>query len=255
MSAGLIAAWALMLRDLRRFVRQPSRIVAAIATPALIWVFLASGLARAIESDSDAGYGLYLLPGMATLTVMFSSIFVAISLIEDRHEGFLQGVLTSPTPRWAIVVAKTVAGGIVATAQGAVLVASAPLLGSDAGPLGYTEAIAALGAIAIAIGSIGIAAAWWVDSTQGFHGIMNTVLMPMWLLSGALFPLESSAGWLRWAMLANPLTWATSALRSALHSDSLPPAGPEWLVWGITLATATIGLALAWSAIGAKSTS
>jgi ABC-2 type transport system permease protein len=249
MTAGFSAARALTHRELRRFVRQPSRIVAAIATPALIWVFLASGLARAIDSDGP-GYTLYLLPGMATLTVMFSSIFTSISLIEDRHAGFLQGVLTSPAPRWTIVAAKAMGGGIIATIQGALLLFAAPLLGSHAGPLDYLLAIAALACIGVSISALGVAAAWWVDSSQGFHGIMNTVLMPMWLLSGALFPLATAAGWLRIAMLVNPLTWATIALRTGIGSEA---AGASTsLAWAITPAMPIVGMALAMWVIRAK---
>lgn len=249
MSAGLTAAWALTGREFRRFLRQPMRIIAAIVTPAIIWVFLASGLARAI--DGEGSFTLYLLPGMATLTVVFGSIFTAISLIEDRHEGFLQGVLVSPTPRWSIVLAKAVGGGLISTAQGAVLLIGAPLLGATPGPVGIVLALAALAAIGICIGAIGVAGAWWVDSSQGFHAIMNTVLMPMWLLSGAVFPLATSAGWLRWAMLANPLTWASGALRDAMGIEGQLP-GPMWLTWLITLLMPIVGVALALRVIAPK---
>lgn len=245
MIASTAATWALGARELRRFTRQPSRIVAAVATPALVWLFLASGLARAVQG-TDAGYGLYLLPGMATLTVLFASIFTAISLIEDRHQGFLQGVLVSPAPRGAIVLAKCIGGGLPAAAQGALLLASAPLLGSQAGPGGYVLALGVLLAISVAIGGLGIAAAWWVDSSQGFHGIMNTVLMPMWLLSGSVFPLSTSAGWLRTVMLVNPLTWATAGLREAIGGGQSPMPGPDWVIWAVTILSPLVAVALAW---------
>lgn len=250
MTPARAATIALTRRELVRFLRQPTRIAASILTPLIIWLFLAAGLARAIDADSN--FALFLLPGMATLTVVFGSIFTAISLIEDRHEGFLQGVLASPAPRSSIVIAKAVGGGLVATAQAAVLLAGAPFLGATPGPIGILLALGALLSIGIAIGAIGVAGAWWVDSTQGFHAIMNTVLMPMWLLSGAVFPLATSAGWLRVAMLANPLTWATGALREAIGIDAALP-GPAWVAWAVTLAMPIAGLALAMRVIGAKS--
>jgi len=141
---------------------------------------------------------------------------------------------------------------LLATAQGGVLLLGAPLLGASPGPVGWLAAIVALASIGIAIGAIGVAGAWWVDSTQGFHGIMNLVLMPMWLLSGALFPLDTSAGWLRSAMLANPLTWASGALRASLGVEASLP-GPAWVAWTITLLMPVGGVGLALGVIGAKS--
>jgi len=244
MSTGLPAFLAMLTREWTRFVRQPSRVVSSILTPLMMWVLVSSGLSGAMSmmgttpsgdgapAGPTAGYAAYSLPGMATLTVVFSAIFGAISLIEDRHSGFLQGVLVSPAPAWSWVGAKLIGGSLLATAQASVLL---PLVVAHGTPLtfaGLLAAVAGMFLIATAVGGVALALAWRVDSVQGFHGVMNMILMPMWLLSGGLFPISTSAGWLRWLMLANPLTWGTDVVRCGLGATSSVPGGVgvAWLV-------------------------
>jgi ABC-2 type transport system permease protein len=241
---------ALTRRELLRFLRQPSRVLAAIGTPLLIWVFFASGFAQSFRAESDAGYGLFLIPGMASLTVVFSSIFAAISLIEDRHEGFLQSVLVSPAPRWAGVGAKIAGGAMIAAAQGFLLLLLAPILGAGIGPLQLAAAGAALALISIGISGLGLAAAWWIDSTQGFHGVMNLVLMPMWLLSGSLFPISGAAPWLQTVMMLNPLYWPTAAVREALAGGQAGEPFGLPLIWGLSIVMAASGFIMAWLTVG-----
>lgn len=245
---------ALTRREFLRFVRQPSRIVAAIGTPAFVWVLLGSGFAGSVASpEGHSSYAAFLLPGMASLTVLFSSIFAAISLIEDRHAGFLQSVLASPAPDWAIVGSKVLGGSGIATAQGALLLLAGPLVGLEWTLTGYLLGVAALLAISVGITGLGLAAAWRVDSAEGFHGVMNLVLMPMWLLSGAFFPVSGAAGWLGAVMLANPLTWPTAALRgSPAGGQGSALVGGGAVVWTATILFAAGGFALAWATIGRR---
>lgn len=249
---GLPAFLSLTRRELVRFIRQPSRVVAALGTPLLVWVFFGSGYAGSFARPGGGGasYSGYLLPGMVSLSVLFSSIFAAISLIEDRHEGFLQSVLVSPAPRWAVIGAKVAGGTILAAGQGAILLLLAPVLGLGGGVIGLVLALLALVAISVAINGLGLAAAWRIDSTQGFHGVMNLVLMPMWLLSGALFPAAGASVWLRAVMYLNPLYWPTAGLRAAL-SPQLPHEPLGWAgIWGLTLLVAAAGFVLAWLTVG-----
>lgn len=227
--SGIPALRALTRRELIRFVRQPSRIIASLGTPALLWAFLAGGFADSFAPPAGAGgadqmggasYAAYLLPGMAAAAALFSAIFGAMSLIEDRKAGFLQAALVSPAPAWSTELAKTIGGTIVATAQAALVIAAAPAVGLAPGPLGFILALLAAGLIAGAVVSVGLAAAWWVNSSEGFHGVMNLVLMPLWLLSGAFFPIEGASGWLKSIMLINPLRWPTDAMRAALSGES-----------------------------------
>jgi ABC-2 type transport system permease protein len=118
--------------------------------------------------------------------------------------------------------------------------------------MGVIGAVAALGCISIALIGLGLAMAWIVDSSQGFHGVMNALLMPMWLLSGAVFPVEEAAGWLRFVALANPLTWCHAAMRSSLGmSESFSPE----IAWGVSLAFAIGGAMMGiWTISGSRRT-
>jgi ABC-2 type transport system permease protein len=247
---GLPAFLWLTRRELVRFARQPSRIVAAIGTPLLLWLFFGAGFAGSFAQNDGGSYAGYLLPGMASLTVMFSSIFAAMSLIEDRRAGFLQSVLASPAPRWAIVGAKVAGGSIIAAAQGAVLLALAPVLGVPTTAGGFVLAVAALFIISVAINGLGLAAAWRIDSTQGFHGVMNLVLMPMWLLSGALFPLLGAAVWMQVLILINPLYWPTAALRHSLMPTHTNEPVSVQAMWFVAILVGIAGFTLAWTTVG-----
>jgi len=216
---ALTAAIALFRRELIRFLREPSRVAASIGTPVLLWIFVASGLSGSMLPVSDstaAGYGAYLLPGMVTMVILFSTIFASISLIQDRQAGFLQSVLVSPAPTWTIVASKVLGGALIATTQAAIMLASAPIIGLHPGVLGFSLAL--LGAIltAIALVGMGLALAWRINSNAGFHGVMNSLLMPMWLLSGALFPVEGASPWLAWLVTLNPLHWCTICIARSL---------------------------------------
>lgn len=245
--SGTGAMNALAYRELVRQVRQPSRIVASVTTPLMLWVFIVGGFSDAIGDVADGGASLtaYTIPGMASLTVMFASIFAAISLIQDRQDGMLRVALVSPAPRWSIALSKIGSGSLIAMVQALIILFALPFLGVSITPVGLVGAVLALLCISSALIGIGLAMAWIVDSTQGFHGVMNALLMPMWLLSGSVFPVEEAAGWMRMIALANPLTWAHAAMRWSLGmSDAFNPV----LAWSICVAFAIFGAGLGvWS--------
>lgn len=219
MSVAASAITSLTARELLRVVRQPVRIAAALLTALLFWLFLAAGLADAVTlpgAPEGVSYGSFLVPGMATLVVTFSSIFSAISLIEDRAAGLLQAALISPAPRWSVLGAKALGATLVAAAQGAVVLSASLVLPSPPGAYALLLAILALTLTAAAVSCLSLAFAWWIDSTAGFHSVMNLVLMPMWLLSGAIFPAAGAHPALALAMRLDPLAWSTGAIRAAL---------------------------------------
>ncbi len=223
MSTGVSTISALTNRELLRFIRQPSRIVAAIGTPMIIWVVLAGGFAGSFAAGTSGGsYGAFLVPGMSAMTVVFASIFAAMSLIEDRNEGFLQTVLVSPAPSAAMVLGKALPASVLACAQGMLIVLASPLAGLSPGAMGLLMALGALMLMSLGVVGLGLGAAWRVNSTSGFHGVMNLVLMPMLLLSGAFFPIDTAAGPMRTIMRINPLSWPVGCVRSALDGASAP---------------------------------
>ncbi|MDX1996695.1 MAG: ABC transporter permease [Thermoanaerobaculia bacterium] len=211
-----LPAATLAWREVVRFLRQPSRIAGAVVSPLLFWVLIGSGLAPSFQAPQAPGVGYleYFYPGTLALVILFAAIFSTISVIEDRHTGFLQGVLVAPVPRAAIVAGKVLGGTTLAMLQGALFLPLAPLAGFSLAPSRLAAVLGALGLLALFLTTLGFVGAWVVDSVQGFHAVMNLVLVPLWLLSGAFFPVPA-AGWLAPVMAANPLTYGVAALRHA----------------------------------------
>ncbi|MCB9837973.1 MAG: ABC transporter permease [Phycisphaeraceae bacterium] len=249
-SPGVATFVSLTRRELLRFRRQPSRIAASIGAPAIMGVFFAGGFAQSFAPPAKDGiptdYGAFVLPGIVTLVAVFSSIFAAISLIEDRREGFLQAALVSPAPRVSIVAAKAVGGSLIAALQCAIVLIAAPFVAGWPGVVPLLLALLAATLAAIAITSMGLALAWWVNSSEGFHGVMNVILMPMWLLSGAFFPAHGASTWMNALMAINPLRWTTDAIRAGITPNAPTPL----LAWVIAVAFALLMLAFAGGIVG-----
>jgi ABC-2 type transport system permease protein len=224
----ILPVWSLALRELVRFFRQRTRVIGALGQPVLFWVLFGAGLHGSFKPPSwappEMTYQEYFFPGVAVLIVLFTAIFSTISIIEDRREGFLQGVLVAPISRLAIVLGKLCGGAALAVVQAGLFLALAPWLGLAIAPLAALEVLAFLTLLAFALTALGFLIAWPLDSTQGFHAIMSVFLLPMWLLSGAFFPAGDS-GWLSLVIRANPLTYGVAGLRRLLYSgETLPVA-------------------------------
>lgn len=224
----LLASTSLARRELVRFVRQPSRVASALGTPVLFWFLLGSGMGESFRAESGysgaegASFLEFFFPGALILTIVFASVFSSISIIQDRQQGFLQAVLVAPVPRTSIVAGKVLGSAILAVFQAALFLALAPLAGIALTVPSFALALGWLALVSVALSGLGFAFAWRIDSVQGYHGIMNLLLMPMWLLSGALFPPAGVHGWLVPVVRANPLTYAVEGLRSSLY---LPEGG------------------------------
>jgi len=244
-SAGNLASPMLSLtsREFIRLSRQPARVLGILGMVGLLWLFLGSGLAGSFTGVFGESYTGFLVAGMATMAVVFSSIFAAISLIEDRDSGLLRAALVSPAPLSAIIGSKLLAGSIVSLAQGGlVLVVGVAILGAPSG-VGLLACAAGMLACAIGISGVSIALAWRTRSVAGFHSVMNLILMPMWLLSGAVFPVESAGRWLSWLAMANPLTPATSLVRKGM----LDPGAIGWYDTLGAIGFVGIGIGVAWA--------
>lgn len=238
------AVRAIWQRELLRFVRQRSRLVGAFATPVIFWVLLGFGADRVFDAGAGSGgmgYLEYFFPGALLMILLFTAIFSTISLIEDRREGFLQGVLVSPAPRLAIVLGKILGGATLASIQGLVFLALYPLVaGGWPGLLPMLGAVVAMGVIAIALTAVGLCMAWPMDSTAGYHALMNVLLMPMWFLSGAVFPATTAPLWMKAVIFLNPLTYGHQLMIGLLHGDDaaglllpLPISGAIMLVFTV----------------------
>jgi ABC-2 type transport system permease protein len=220
-----LPAFTLWWREIVRFYRQRARVVGVIASPVLFWIVIGSGFGSSFRSGDAAGgqhYLDYFYPGALIMIVLFTSIFTMMSVIEDRKEGFLLSVLVAPVPRSAIVLGKVLGGTTLSAVQGLVFLAFAPLLGVHLGFGDFMLIVLTVFLVSFALTALGFAIAWPMDSTQSFHAIINLFLIPLWLLSGALFPLAGASGWIRLLIRINPLTYGVEALRDVLYPSKAP---------------------------------
>jgi len=237
-SGVALPAFTLWWREVVRFYRQRTRVIGVIASPLLFWLVIGSGFGTSFRSGNAPGqqhYLDYFYPGALIMIVLFTSIFTMMSVIEDRKEGFLLSVMVAPVPRSAIVLGKVLGGTTLAAIQGLIFLAFAPFVGVHLGFEDFLLVVLVVFLVSFALTGLGFAIAWPMDSTQAFHAIINLFLIPLWLLSGALFPLSGASGWLRLLMRINPLTYGVEALRVLLY-----PASP--VVSSLLVCLAALGL-------------
>ena len=220
-SAGVtLPAFTLWWREIVRFYRQTTRVIGVLASPLVFWLVIGSGFGTSFRSGTGPGqqhYLDYFYPGALIMIVLFSSIFTMMSVIEDRKEGFLLSVLVAPVPRTAIVLGKVLGGTTLAAIQGMIFLIFAPFAGVHLDPVRVSLIAVVVFLVSFALTALGFAIAWPMDSSQAFHGIVNLFLIPLWLVSGALFPMAGASGWIRIIMRLNPLTYGVEALRGLLY--------------------------------------
>jgi ABC-2 type transport system permease protein len=244
----MLAVFSLARREVIRFVRQPSRLIGALAQPCLFWLLLGAGLSASFRppgAPAGTGYLQYLYPGILALVLLFTAIFATISVVEDRRTGFLQGVLVAPVSRTAIVLGQSLGGTVLAVGQGVLYLVLAPLAGLKLGGGQVLAAVAVMTLVAFGLTNLGLLIAWRMESTQGFHAIMNLILIPIWLLSGAFFPATGVAAPLAWVMRLDPLTYGLAALRACLQPAGAVPAPGLAAALAVTIVFALVTLAAA----------
>jgi ABC-2 type transport system permease protein len=235
-------------RDLLRFFRQPSRLAGALGQPILFWLIIGSGMAGTFRMPGGSvGYREFFYPGVVLMVVLFAAIFTTVSVIEDRHQGFLQAVLAGPGSRAALVAGKALGSASVALSQAALFLLLAPAAGVPLASIHWPLLVASLGLAAIGLASLGFAVAWVVDNVQGYHAIQMTLLVPLWVMSGAMFPPSADQPGFTAVMRANPIAYAVSAARRALGGPLAPGAlpGSSARDLAVVAAFATIALVLA----------
>ena len=222
MTAAVLALWR---REVVVFARDRARVVGVLAQPVLFWVVFGFGFADSVSIPGAAGgYLGYLLPGMVALTVLFTAIYATLSVVEDRQSGVLQAVLVSPQPRLALVLGVVLGGATLAVGQAALIALLAPTVGLVPGLAGAGVALAAGALLAVTFCALGFVMAWTLKTTRGYHAVMNVLLVPVWLLSGAFFPESGASAAVRAVMRANPATYGVGLLRYGLHG--VPEAIP-----------------------------
>ncbi len=225
---GFYTIW---MRDVLRFSRDRSRIVASLGQPLLFLFIFGGGLSPAISNLAGGrlDFTQFMFPGILAMAVLFTSIFSAVSIVWDREFGFLKEVLVAPVSRVAVALGKVAGGSTVAMFQGILMLIFAPMLGIK---LSLDQIVALIGLMLLLAGvmtSLGILIAARQRTMEGFHMIMNFILMPMFFLSGAFFPLNGVPLWMEWLARINPVTYGVDSLRQVALRASIPAMFLEML--------------------------
>ena len=213
--------WIMWLRELKKFSRSRSRIVAALGQPILFLLALGYGLGSVFQAAGQGSYLLFLAPGVIGMAIIFASIFNGMQIIWDRRFGFLKETLVAPVSRVAIMLGRTFGGATVATLQGCIVFALT--LGFGFHPHNWAlviPAILVMFLMASLFSALGITVASFVTDMQGFQLVMNFLVMPIFFLSGALFPLTNVPLLLRALATVDPLSYGVDGMRALLIDRS-----------------------------------
>lgn len=235
--------YILWLRQLKRYFRSRSRMIGSLGQPLLFLLALGYGFGPIFQKAGGGNYFQFLAPGIITMSILFTAIFSGIEIIWDRQFGFLKETLVAPVSRFNIMIGRTLGGATVATLQGIVVLAISMIVGFR--PFSWVHfplALFAMLLIALLFTALGTAIASILEDMQGFQLIMNFLVMPLFFLSGALFPLTGLPKAIMIITRANPLSYGADALRGLLVNTSLFGVGFDFLILGVvTLATLIAG--------------
>ena len=261
LSADLRAVKVVWRRELLRFFRNRLRLVTSFAQPILFLVVIGTGFGALAPSSGNVNFKTFMFPGILAMTVLFTALFSAISIVWDREFGFLREMLVAPVHRGAIVIGKCAGGATTAVIQGALMLLLAGLVGVPYSPGLLLTLLGEMIIVAIALTALGVLLASRMSEIQSFQAVMQFVVMPMFFLSGAIFPPSGLPEWLSVLTRLDPLSYAVDPMRRAVFTYvSATPAiqqrlnaGLTWGGWrlpialelGIVVAVAVVSLALA----------
>jgi ABC-2 type transport system permease protein len=209
------------LREVKKFTRSRSRVVGALGQPLFYLLALGYGLGSVFSAAGQGNYIEFLVPGVIGMSIIFSSIFNGMAVIWDRQFGFLKETLVAPVPRVAIMLGRTLGGATVSTAQGCIVLALTFFFGFQ--PYSWAllvPAVLVMLLVAMLFSALGIMVASFLSDMQGFQLIMNFLVMPMFFLSGSLFPLTNVPVLLKVIASVDPLSYGIDALRILLINES-----------------------------------
>lgn len=224
-------AYTVWYRDVLRFFSDRMRIVASLGQPLLFLFIFGSGMAGAMSSlgGGAVDYKRFMFPGIIGMSVLFTAVFSAVSVVWDREFGFLREVLVAPVSRTSVALGKVAGGSTVAMFQGGIILLLAPLIGVALTVGEVLLLLMLMLLLAAVMTSFGLLIAARQKTMEGFQMIMQFLLMPMLFVSGAFFPLQGIPTWLLWLAKANPVTYGVDALRQVVLSSTLPGAALEAL--------------------------
>jgi ABC-2 type transport system permease protein len=228
--ASLRAVYIIWYRDLIRYLRDRFRLVASLAQPVLYLVIFGTGLSSSLGGGRGGfgggalDYKQFLYGGIIGMSILFISIFSGMSIVWDREFGFLKEILVAPINRSAVAIGKTLGGATQAMVQGLILLLLAPIAGVKLTPLSVLELLPLMAVMSFALTAMGVALAARMKSMQGFQGVMNFLMMPLFFLSGALFPLKGLPAWMDVLTHLDPLAYGIDPVRKVILGGSGVPA-------------------------------
>ena len=245
MKKELIGVYTIWLRDIKRYFRDKPRIIGSFAQPILFLFVLGTGIASSLTFGGGGGGGYlnFMFPGIVGMTVLFTSFFSAMSIVWDREFGFLREVLVTPISRTSIVAGKLLGGSTIAMIQGTIILLFSPLLKIPITFVIFFKVIGIMFLVAMTIATLGIVLASVIKSMQAFQVITNFLLMPMFFLSGALFPLNNTVKWMNVVSKINPLSYGIDAMRTVILNDPALQLYPLWLDI-VVLASVTVVMSI-----------
>jgi ABC-2 type transport system permease protein len=222
------AIYVIVAREFKKFVRERSRLLSAIARP-LLWLFIVgAGISKIVPGATGVPYTQFIFPGIIGMTILFSSMFSSISIIWDKEFGFMKEILVAPVSRLSIVVGKALSGTLISTLQAIIILAFFPILGFKLGLMQIIGIVFICASVSFCISAFGIVLATFYDSYESFSVIMNFIIMPMFFLSGAMYPVKSLPAVLKIVAKLNPLTYGIDALKHAIFPHETGPMGPDF---------------------------
>ncbi|MHB1525499.1 MAG: ABC transporter permease [Candidatus Dormibacteria bacterium] len=235
MADDLRAIWVVWKRELIRFSRNRLRILTSVAQPVLFLYILGSGLSPLISATAHFNFRTFMFPGMLGMTILFTSIFSAMSIVWDREFGFLREMLVAPVHRWTLVLGKCLGGATVASIQGAIILALAGTVGVPYNVVMLLTLLGEMALTAFALTAFGVMLAARISQVESFQMVTQFFVLPMFFLSGAIFPLNDLPTWLAVLSKLDPLSYAVDPFRKAVFSQiNLPPALRHTLDPGIS---------------------
>jgi len=242
------AVYVITAREFKKFIREKSRLVSTLARP-LLWLFLVGGgMSRLVSTGGGVSYIQFIFPGILGMTILFSSIFSSISIIWDKEFGFMKEILVAPVSRFSVVIGKAVSGMVLSTIQAVIILALFPLLGFSLGFFQIIEIILICALLSFAIAAFGILLATFYDSYESFSVIMNFIVMPMFFLSGAMYPVKLLPSVLKYIAHINPVTFGIDALKNVIfpfETGRMSPDFPLWLDVSVLVAATFVFVLLA----------